>query len=174
MILLADCRAGGRRRYGEPMRCPGCGLEGSKVVDSRSADESTSIRRRRVCDHCAHRFTTFERIEELPLIVVKRSGDRQPFDRCRIVAGVRAAAKGRPVEEGKLDEIAVAVEDAARVEGNDVSSERVGRLVLDQLTDLDEVTALRFASVYKGFTEMADFERELRLIKKELIGPAES
>ncbi|MGH1503820.1 MAG: transcriptional regulator NrdR [Acidimicrobiales bacterium] len=156
------------------MRCPGCGLEGSKVVDSRSADESTSIRRRRVCDHCAHRFTTFERIEELPLIVVKRSGDRQPFDRCRIVAGVRAAAKGRPVEEGKLDEIAVAVEDAARVEGNDVSSERVGRLVLDQLTDLDEVTALRFASVYKGFTEMADFERELRLIKKELIGPAES
>lgn len=160
--------------YREGMRCPACGLEGSKVVDSRSADEAASIRRRRVCDHCAHRFTTFERIEEQPLMVVKRSGGRIPFDRCRIVAGIRSAAKGRPVEEAELDALAVSVEDAARVEGIEVSSERVGRLVLERLRELDEVTALRFASVYKGFTEAADFERELRLIKKELIGPSEA
>ena len=101
----------------------------------------------------------------MPLVVVKRSGDRQPFEREKIVHGVESAAKGRPLDEGDVDALVEGVEEAARSEGGEVTSEWVGLAVLERLRQLDHVTCLRFASVYKGFTDIGDFEREVRLIK---------
>jgi transcriptional repressor NrdR len=152
------------------VRCPACGSFDDKVIDSRQADDGSSIRRRRVCVACERRFTTFERVEEAPLVVTKRSGDRVPFDRAKIVAGIRAAAKGRPVdaEDGAaVDELASAVEDGLRLEGrSEVSSEEIGRAVLERLREADQVAAIRFASVYLGFDDLADFEREVTLLSK--------
>jgi transcriptional repressor NrdR len=143
------------------VRCPACGSFDDKVVDSRQSEDGTAIRRRRSCLACHRRFTTFERLEEVPLLVVKRSGDREPYDRSKVVAGLAAATKGRPVDEGQLDEVATAVEEALRLEGPEVPSNEVGRVVLERLRDLDVVAAVRFASVYKEFDDLADFEREL-------------
>lgn len=152
------------------MRCPGCGSFDDKVVDSRQADDGSSIRRRRACIDCGRRFTTFERLEESALIVVKRSGDREPFDRDKVAVGIRLAAKGRPIEAdggGSLDELITAIEDAVRVEGGpEVSSEAVGKAVLEQLRQADPVAAVRFASVYLGFDDLSDFEREVTLLSK--------
>jgi transcriptional repressor NrdR len=152
------------------VRCPACGSFDDKVIDSRQADDGTSIRRRRVCIACERRFTTFERVEEAPLVVTKRSGDRVPFDRAKVVAGIRAAAKGRPVEadDGEaIEELASAVEDALRLEGRaEVTSEEIGRAVLERLREADQVAAIRFASVYLGFDDPADFEREVTLLAK--------
>ncbi len=165
------CGAG---RYGRGMLCPSCAADETKVVDSRSADDGGSIRRRRECGGCHHRFTTFERVEELPLMVLKRSGARVPFDRSTIVGGVRAAAKGRPIDDDALQALSCRVEEGVRLLGSEVTSEQIGRQVLDELRHVDEVAALRFASVYKGFTQAADFERELRLIKKDLADSSSS
>lgn len=143
------------------MRCPGCGSFDDKVVDSRQSEDGTSIRRRRACLECQRRFTTFERLEEVALQVVKRSGDREPFDREKVVAGLVAATKSRPVEPEQMEELAMAVEESARLEGSEISTEDVGRAVLERLRDLDVVAAVRFASVYKEFDDLADFEREL-------------
>jgi transcriptional repressor NrdR len=148
------------------MRCPACRAEDTKVVDSRTAADGAAIRRRRLCLACGHRFTTSERMEEVPLVVVKRSGQREPFDRAKVVAGVQAAAKGRPVGPDDLDALATDVEDAMRLDGPEVTSAHVGVAVLDALRHLDEVAYLRFASVYKGFDGAADFERELTLLAK--------
>jgi len=152
------------------VRCPACGAFDDKVIDSRQADDGTSIRRRRVCIGCSRRFTTFERVEEAALVVTKRSGERVPFDRAKIASGIRAAAKGRPVEadEGEaIDELASAIEDGLRLEGRaEVTSEEIGRAVLDQLRELDQVAAVRFASVYLGFDDLSDFEREVTLLAK--------
>lgn len=152
------------------MRCPACGSDDDKVVDSRQADDGASIRRRRACIACGRRFTTFERIEEAPLSVVKRDGSRQPFDREKVAIGVRLAAKGRPIEASggeALDALITAVEDAIRVEGGaEVSSEAVGRVVLERLREADPVAAIRFASVYLGFDDVSDFEREIILLAK--------
>jgi transcriptional repressor NrdR len=148
------------------VRCPACRADDTKVVDSRTAQDGAAIRRRRLCPSCQHRFTTFERMEEAPLVVTKRSGQRVPFDRAKIVSGVRAAAKGRPVSEEEMENLAIDVEDAMRLDGPEVSSAHIGVAVLDALRHLDEVAYLRFASVYKGFDEAADFERELTLLAK--------
>jgi transcriptional repressor NrdR len=148
------------------MRCPTCSALDDKVVDSRLAEDGAAIRRRRECMICGRRFTTYERLEELPLIVVKRSEQRQPFDRGKIVAGLRAAAKNRPVSDEQMEAIAAEVEEAMRLEGPDVSSQQVGVAVLDRLRLIDEVAYLRFASVYKGFTDVGDFEREVGLLTK--------
>jgi len=148
------------------MRCPVCRADDTKVIDSRAAEDGAAIRRRRLCTACNERFTTYERMEEVPLFVVKRSADRQPFDRERVIAGVRAAAKGRPVTDEQLDALATQVEDAMRLEGPEVTSAQVGVAVLDALRHLDEVAYLRFASVYKDFDEAADFQRELTLLAK--------
>jgi transcriptional repressor NrdR len=136
------------------------------VVDSRTADDGTAVRRRRECLECATRFTTFERLEETPLVVVKSTGDEVPFDRAKIVAGVALAAKGRPVTPAAIDALAADVEEIVRLEGTRVTSERIGRAVLEALARLDGVSALRFASVYKGFDDLADFEREIGLLTK--------
>ncbi|MGQ0744185.1 MAG: transcriptional regulator NrdR [Acidimicrobiales bacterium] len=146
------------------MRCPACNGFEDKVVDSRLADEGGSIRRRRECLVCGRRFTTYERVEETPLVVVKRSGLRQPFDRTKVVAGLVAAAKNRPVVAAQLESVANEVEEALRMEGSEHASARVGELVLARLRAVDEVASIRFASVYKAFTDPGDFERELGLL----------
>lgn len=124
------------------------------------------MRRRRQCLSCAYRFTTFERVEEVPLVVIKSDGSTQPFDRDKIVFGVRAACKGRSVSEQQIQQLALEVEDELRLAGGDVSSSRIGLAVLDRLRVLDEVAYLRFASVYKNFHGASDFQSELELLSK--------
>lgn len=144
-----------------------CGHLDSKVVDSRQSDDGAAIRRRRECLACGHRFTTFERPEAAGLAVLKRSGDREPFDRAKVVAGVQAAVKARPVGAGEVEALALAVEDEMRqLPSGEVTSERVGRAVLEKLRELDVIAAVRFASVYKGFDDLTDFEREVTLLTK--------
>ena len=150
------------------MRCPACGSLDDKVIDSRQSEDGLLIRRRRACLACQRRFTTFERLEELPLTVAKRSGDREPFDAAKVVAGLELATKGRPVSGDALDRVAAEVEEAMRLQGPEVTSDDVGRAVLERLRELDVVAAVRFASVYKEFDDLADFEREL----DELMGPS--
>ena len=149
-----------------PVRCPTCSSLEDRVVDSRLADDGTAIRRRRECATCGRRFTTFERIEEAALMVVKRSGDREPFERSKVVAGVQAAIKNRPVSEEAVEMLASEVEESVRLLGPEPSSQQIGVVVLDRLRRLDEVAYLRFASVYKGFEDVGDFEREVGLLSK--------
>lgn len=137
-----------------------------KVVDSRAADDGAAIRRRRECLACGRRFTTYERLEEIPLTVLKRSGERAPFARDKIVDGVKAASKNRPVGEESMQALAADVEEAMRMLGPDVTSQQVGVAVLERLRELDEVAYLRFASVYKGFSGALDFEREAGMLTK--------
>jgi|SRR5438477_1873939 len=148
------------------MRCPACSALEDKVVDSRLADDGAAIRRRRECLGCGRRFTTFERVEESALVVVKRSGHREPFERGKVVAGMRAAAKNRPVTVEQLEGLAAELEESLRLVGPELTSEQIGRRVLDRLQVLDEVAYLRFASVYKGFEDVGDFEREVGLLAK--------
>lgn len=148
------------------VRCPTCSSHDDKVVDSRVAEEGGAIRRRRECLRCGRRFTTYERLEEQSLVVVKRSGQRQPFDRAKVVAGVRAAAKNRPVSTAAMEALAAEVEEQVRLDGGEVTSQQVGRAVLDRLRAMDDVAYLRFASVYKGFADAGDFEREVGLLTK--------
>jgi transcriptional repressor NrdR len=148
------------------VRCPTCASLDDKVVDSRTTDDGSAVRRRRECLGCSTRFTTYERLEETPLVVVKSSGGEVPFDRTKIVAGVSLAAKGRPVDPATIEALAADVEDVVRLEGTRVTTERIGRAVLEALARIDGVSALRFASVYKGFDDLADFEREIGLLTK--------
>ena len=149
------------------MRCPYCGNEDDKVVDSRVADEGRAIRRRRECLACGRRYTTFERQEEAPLLVRKRNGMEEPFDLGKIISGIRQATKNRPVSEAAIEALAEQVEEGIRAEvRGPVASSEIGRRVLEGLRNLDEVAYLRFASVYKDFQELDDFERELGLILK--------
>lgn len=149
------------------MHCPSCRTDDTKVIDSREANEGAAIRRRRLCPQCSHRFTTFERLEELPLTVVKTHGGREPFDRNKVLCGIRAACKGRPVTAEQMVAITESVEDEVRMTGTEISSAQVGVVVLDRLRELDAVAYLRFASVYKNFDEAADFVEELQLLQKQ-------
>ena len=147
------------------VRCPSCQSLDTRVVDSRGTEDGSVIRRRRECSGCGRRVTTFERYEESPLQVVKRSGEREGFDRDKIVRGLVAASKGRPLRSEQFVDVALVVEESARLEGAEVSSEWVGRAVLERLRDLDPVAALRFASVYKDFDDVNDFAREAILLR---------
>jgi transcriptional repressor NrdR len=153
------------------VRCPACHADDSKVVDSRALEDGAAIRRRRQCLDCGHRFTTYERLEEQPLVVVKRSGRREPFERAKIVAGVMAAGKGRPVTAEIAEQVAEAVEDHLRLMGPEITSTQVGLAVLDQLRTIDVVCYMRFASVYKQFDGSEDFHRELELLDKLATEP---
>ena len=153
------------------MQCPSCRAADTKVVDSRLAEEGAAIRRRRQCLTCADRFTTFERVDHAPLSVHKTTGETEPFDRSKVVAGIAAATKGRDVSETDLDEIATRVEDALRLKGSEVTSAVIGLAVLDELRSVDDVSYLRFASVYKHFDAAADFHRELELMEKQAPRP---
>lgn len=148
------------------MICPSCRADETKVVDSRVTEEGAAVRRRRQCLSCSYRFTTFERVDEVPLVVAKSDGSVRPFDRTKIVAGVVAATKGRSVDAGRIDQLALEVEDEMRLHGGEVSSAQIGLAVLDRLRTIDEVAYLRFASVYKDFDAAADFHREIELLNK--------
>jgi transcriptional repressor NrdR len=148
------------------VHCPSCRADDTKVVDSRLAEEGASVRRRRQCVSCGYRFTTFERLEEVPLVVAKSDGSTQPFDRGKIVGGVMAASKGRSVTVEQIEQLAIDVEDELRLVPGEVTTSRIGLAVLDRLRVLDEVAYLRFASVYKDFDAAADFHRELELLSK--------
>ena len=151
------------------MRCPYCEAEDDKVVDSRLADGRRAIRRRRECLVCGRRYTTFERPEEVPILVVKRSGLEEPFSREKIAEGIRRACKNRPVSPAEIEALAEDVEEAARADGRrPLPTAEIGREVLERLRSFDEVAYLRFASVYKDFQELNDFERELGLLLKKL------
>lgn len=147
------------------MRCPACGHVRDRVVDSRQTEDGRSIRRRRECETCGGRFTTFERIETAMVQVRKRSGEVEPFDASKVAAGVSAACKSRPVDPSQIAVLVADVEDALRSLGKEVTSDEVGLEVLLRLRALDEVAAVRFASVYKGFDTISDFEREIRLLQ---------
>jgi transcriptional repressor NrdR len=142
------------------MRCPYCRENDDKVVDSRIADDGAAIRRRRECLSCGRRYTTYERIEEVALVVRKRSGVAEPFDRAKLRAGIERAATGR-LDDAVLDGVVADVEEELRAQGNEAGSDEVGMAVLERLRARDHVAYLRFASVYKGFEELADFEREV-------------
>jgi transcriptional repressor NrdR len=148
------------------VQCPSCHAEDTKVVDSRLAEEGTAVRRRRQCVSCSYRFTTFERVDEVPLVVAKADGRQEPFDRAKIVAGIAAATKGRGVDPAEIERIAMSIEDTVRLQGSQVTSAQIGLAVLDRLRTLDEVAYLRFASVYKNFDAAADFHREIELLGK--------
>jgi transcriptional repressor NrdR len=149
------------------VRCPGCGTDDDRVVDSRPAAAGDAIRRRRECHGCGLRFTTFERVELPELVVRKRSGVVVPFDRARVLDGMARAAKGR-VGLPELEDAAAAVERDLRALGRrELTSEQVGLQVLAQLRALDEVAYVRFASVYKDFQGPEDFELELSTLRKE-------
>lgn len=143
-----------------------CGEVETKVVDSRTPADGHAVRRRRQCLSCAHRFTTFERIDEVPLEVVKSNDAVVAFDRSKIIAGVVAATKGRAVAQERIDQLALEVEDQMRLVGGTVTTAQIGVTVLDRLRSIDEVAYLRFASVYKDFDAAADFHREIELLNK--------
>ena len=136
------------------------------MVDSRVADDGDAIRRRRECLACGRRFTTYERLDPLPLTVVKRSGVKEPFDRAKLAGGIGRAVAGRPIPPGVVDEIAAEIEDQLRELGAEVPSDVVGLAVLERLQALDPVSYLRFASVYKDFEDVADFEAEVVMLQK--------
>ena len=148
------------------MRCPACAHLDDKVVDSRQSDDGDAIRRRRECLACGARFTTFERLELVPLMVLKRSGDRVPFEQAKITGGIAAAAKGRPIEEDVIEQAAASIAEELRLLGPELTSEQVGFAVLEHLREIDHVAYMRFASVYKGFDDAADFQREITLLTK--------
>ena len=147
------------------MYCPYCRHPDSRVIDSRTAEDGAAIRRRRSCPACGRRFTTQETVI---LMVAKRSGVTEPFNRDKIVRGVQRACQGRPVSEDQLAILAQRVEDAIRSRGSgEVPSHEVGLAILGPLRDLDEVAYLRFASVYRGFESLADFEEEIAGLRRE-------
>ena len=154
------------------MNCPFCRSAETRVVDSRSTDDGTAIRRRRQCPSCGKRFTT---IETMSILVVKRSGVVEPFSREKVVAGVRKACQGRPVSEDDLALLAQQVEDQLRSSGMAaIASHDVGLAILGPLRALDEVAYLRFASVYRSFESLADFEAEITLLRAASTGPLDA
>ena len=152
------------------MQCPFCGSTQHRVVDSREAADS--IRRRRQCESCDQRFTSYERVESARLYVVKRSGQRELFDRDKLLRGLQRAAAKRPIEPERLEEVVASIEAAVRREGGEVPAEWVGELALGGLARLDRVAAVMFASVYRSIEDLSAFEAELRRLESEPIaGP---
>ncbi len=145
------------------MKCPNCHQNGSRVVDSRPADNGHAIRRRRECENCGFRFTTFERVEASPLLVIKKNGAREEFNREKVLRGVMRAAEKRPVAMDEIQNIVDQVETKIRaVGGNEVSSQLIGEYVMEILANVDDIAYIRFASVYREFKDMASFAKELQ------------
>ena len=149
------------------MRCPKCGGNKSSVVDSRQAEDGNTIRRRRECEECQHRFTTYERVEERTLVVVKKDGTREQFSRDKIFNGFIRSAQKRPVSSDEIEEIVNRIEQKVRSQSdNEINSEYIGSLVMDELAELDEITYVRFASVYRSFKDVGELESLLKQITK--------
>jgi transcriptional repressor NrdR len=154
------------------MRCPQCGERDTRVVDSRDLDESATIRRRRECNACATRFTTYERIEAARLVIAKRDGTRQEFDRDKLAAGLRKALTRRPVADDAADIAADAIEAELRAAGtSEVPSARVGALAMEHLRGIDQIAYIRFASVYQSFEDLEDLKREVDTLFAEQDDP---
>jgi transcriptional repressor NrdR len=144
------------------MRCPACGERDSRVVDSRDLDDAATIRRRRECNACNTRFTTYERVEAARLVVLKRDGSRQEWDRAKLAAGLRKALTRRPVPDGAAEQAADEIEAELRAEGmTEVPSPRIGQLAMAKLRELDHIAYIRFASVYQSFEDLEDLKREV-------------
>lgn len=152
----------------EAMKCPYCGHPDSRVVDSRATDEGSAIRRRRECVSCERRFTTYEVVDEVPLMVVKKDGRREPFNRNKILTGLMKACQKRPVPMSVLEEITSDVERELRGRlEREVSSREIGEMVIRRLRDLDKVAYVRFASVYREFKDIDTFMDELKKLLNE-------
>lgn len=145
------------------MQCPKCHHNNSKVVDSRQADDGRTIRRRRECENCGFRFTTFERIEETPLLVIKKNGTREEFNREKVLRGLVRSAEKRPVTMDQMEKIVNQVERKIRESGeSEIPTNLIGEYVMEYLVDLDEIAYIRFASVYRQFKDMSVFLKELQ------------
>jgi transcriptional repressor NrdR len=145
------------------MKCPFCGYGDSKVVDSRSTDDDVSIRRRRECLSCGKRYTTYEKVEDIPILVIKRNMNREYFDRNKIIGGLLKACQKRPVSRSQIENIADEVEKRITNEmQTEVKSEHIGELIMEQLKKIDEVSYVRFASVYRQFKDVNTFLEEIK------------
>ena len=145
------------------MKCPYCHYGDSRVVDSRSADDGATIRRRRECNQCGKRFTTYEAVEKMPLMVVKRDGRREPFDRNKILNGIIRSCDKRDISMERITEFANSIErDIRNTMAQEVGSDKIGELLMERLKDFDEVAYIRFASVYRRFADISNFLEELK------------
>ncbi|MBQ9990417.1 MAG: transcriptional repressor NrdR [Lachnospiraceae bacterium] len=150
------------------MKCPFCSHENTRVIDSRPADENNSIRRRRVCDECGKRFTTYEKVETIPLIVIKKDNNRETYDRSKIEAGVLRACHKRPISATQINELVDMVETAIfNREDKEIPSGVIGEMVMNKLKDLDTVAYVRFASVYREFKDINTFMDELKKVMSQ-------
>ena len=147
------------------MKCPFCGHDNTRVIDSRPAEENNSIRRRRVCDECDKRFTTYEKIETIPLIVIKKDNNRETYDRMKIEAGVLRACHKRPVSAAQIEKLVEEVEtEIFKLEEKEIATQDIGELVMNKLKDMDAVAYVRFASVYREFKDINTFMDELKKV----------
>ena len=145
------------------MKCPFCGDDNTRVIDSRPADDNEAIRRRRQCDECGKRFTTYEKVETIPLIVIKRDKNREPYDRSKIESGVVRSCHKRPVSVDQIEACVDEIENKIFNLGvREIESEKIGEIVMDQIRDLDQVAYVRFASVYRQFKDADTFMSELK------------
>lgn len=147
------------------MKCPYCGSENTRVIDSRPADDNCSIRRRRLCDDCGKRFTTYEKVETIPLIVIKKDNNREQYDRSKIEAGILRACHKRPVSAAQINELVDEIEtEIFNREEKEIASSIIGEIVMDKLRGLEAVAYVRFASVYREFKDINTFMNELKKI----------
>ena len=147
------------------MKCPFCGKENTRVIDSRPADDNCSIRRRRQCDECSKRFTTYEKVETIPLVVIKKDNIREPYDRAKIESGVFRSCHKRPISVAQITALVDEVETTVfSMEEKEIPSFKIGEIVMDKLKNLDEVAYVRFASVYREFKDVNTFMDELKKI----------
>ena len=147
------------------MKCPFCGKENTRVIDSRPADDGSSIRRRRQCDECSKRFTTYEKVEAIPLVVIKKDNNRESYDRSKVEAGVYRSCHKRPISVDQINALVDEVETAVfNMEEKEIPSSTIGQLVMEKLRDLDPVAYVRFASVYREFKDVNTFMSEIKKI----------
>lgn len=147
------------------MKCPFCGKENTRVIDSRPADDGSSIRRRRQCDECSKRFTTYEKVEAIPLVVIKKDNNRESYDRSKVEAGVYRSCHKRPISVDQINTLVDEVETAVfNMEEKEIASSTIGQLVMEKLRDLDPVAYVRFASVYREFKDVNTFMSEIKKI----------
>ena len=147
------------------MKCPFCGHENTRVIDSRPADDGSSIRRRRICDECDKRFTTYEKVETIPLIIIKKDNNREAYDRTKIEAGVLRACHKRPISATQITDLVDAVEvEIFSMEEKEIASSVIGELIMDKLKDLDAVAYVRFSSVYREFKDVNTVMDELKKV----------
>ncbi|MEO0125065.1 MAG: transcriptional regulator NrdR [candidate division WOR-3 bacterium] len=153
------------------MKCPNCGMDEDKVIDSRVVLDGKAIRRRRECSSCGQRFTTFEYIEEVPIMVVKSDGRREPYERDKLISGILLACRKRPISREMVENLVNSIEKELADEYKlEIESKELGEMVLERLLKLDEVAYVRFASVYKKFENIEQFQEELQEIKKRKMG----